>query len=164
MQDETAGNAHVEATHVPRRKQLGDQNHPTKEVNNNSNARRHHTVTETRSCGKTGNACKPGYMGKNATDRRKARRREAAAKAAAVAKEQVLIERWESRIGALDRVSAISRRLDEMRAEEMRLLLERDDLVVALRDVDVPWTHLAARTGLSRQALNKRLAVAADRA
>ena len=121
-------------------------------------------VTEARSCGKTRIACKPSYMGKNATDRRKARRREAAAKAAAAAKEQVLVERWESRIGALDRVSAISRRLDEMRAEEMRLLLERDDLVVALRDVDVPWTHLAARTGLSRQALNKRLAVAADRA
>ncbi|MCR2817397.1 hypothetical protein NQ166_00960 [Microbacterium sp. zg.Y1090] len=50
-----------------------------------------------------------------------------------------------------------------MRAEELRLLLERDDLVVALRDVDVPWTHLAARTGLSRQALIKRLVVSADR-
>lgn len=121
-------------------------------------------MAETQSCGKTKIACKPGYVGKNATDRRKTRRREAAAKAAAAAKEQVLVERWGSRIGALDRVSAISRRLDAMRAEEVRLLLERDDLVVALRDVDVAWMHLAARTGLSRQALNKRLAVAADRA
>ena len=120
-------------------------------------------VADTPSCGKSTIACKPGYVSKNATDRRKARRKEAAAKATAAAKEQVLAERWGSRLGALDRVSAISRRLDEMRAEELRLLAERDDLVFALRDVDVPWTHLAARTGLSRQALTKRMVVAMDR-
>lgn len=102
-------------------------------------------------------------MGKNATDRRKARRKEAAARAAAAAKERVLGQRWGSRLGALDRVSEISRRLEEMRAEELRLLVERDDLVIALRDVDVPWTHLAARTGLSRQALTKRLTMSAER-
>lgn len=86
-------------------------------------------------------------MGERATDRRKARRREAAAKSLAAVNEQVLIEGWGSRLGALDRVSEISRRLDAMRAEETHLLLERDTLVAALRDVEVPWTHLASRTG-----------------
>lgn len=103
--------------------------------------------------------CKPGYMGKNATARRKTRRREAAEQAAAAAREQVLTDRWGSRTDALSRLSAVSRQLELLRAEELALLDERDGLIVALRGVNVPWTNLAGRTRLSRQALTKRLAM-----
>lgn len=99
-------------------------------------------------------------MSKRATDRRKARRREAAARSLEAAREQILVNGWGSRLGALDRVSEISRRLDALRTEQDQLLLERDALVAALREVEVPWTHLASRTGLSRQALTKRLTAA----
>lgn len=51
-------------------------------------------VADTPSFGKPPIACKPGYVSKNATDRRKARRKEAAAKATPAAKDQVLAERW----------------------------------------------------------------------
>lgn len=156
MPDDRSTNEHPDPT--------ADRTHLRLETKEQSNARRHQLVGDPPSCGMTGIACKPGYVGKNATDRRKARRREAAAKAVTAAKEQVLIERWGSRLGALDRVSEISRRLDELRADELRMLLERDDIVVALRDVEVPWTHLASRTGLSRQALNKRLMAAQEQA
>jgi len=82
-------------------------------------------------------------------------RREADKLAAAASR---LVRKWGSQATALDRISALSRDLENLHREEARLLHERDDLVHWLRRCGQSWTMLSARTGLSRQALMKRMA------
>ena len=68
----------------------------------------------------------------------------------------VLEDRWGTRADALERLGYLGRSLDRLRREQDGLLLERDQLIVRLRDVGESWNSLASRTGLSRQALSKR--------
>ena len=56
----------------------------------------------------------------------------------------------------LNRLSEIAKSLVKLHREETALLRERDELIAQLRKRDVPWSTLAMRTGLSRQALSKR--------
>ncbi|GAA5203333.1 hypothetical protein GCM10025773_33210 [Microbacterium jejuense] len=78
----------------------------------------------------------------------------AAQQRAAVGKQ--LLKRWGGARGALDRLGAVSRDLEEIHREESKLLRERDDLVTLLRREGQSWNALSARTRLSRQALMKR--------
>ena len=126
----------------------------------------------------TGVACKPGCM-PNRGNSSKANRREAsyarqrqAHDAAAVRhaedREREAAERhaadamldleaaWGSRVNALKRLAEVSRIIDRLRREQDAALLERDALIAQLREVGESWNSLAARTGVSRQALNKR--------
>jgi len=83
------------------------------------------------------------------------REREAAQRHAADAMLE-LEARWGTRVDALKRLRDISLIIDRLRAEQDAALLERDQLIAQLRDVGERWNSLAARTGLSRQALSKR--------
>jgi hypothetical protein len=56
----------------------------------------------------------------------------------------------------LRRLRDLSESLVQLHREEAKLLRERDSLIADLRDQGVPWSSLAMRTGLSRQALSKR--------
>jgi hypothetical protein len=126
----------------------------------------------------TGVACKPGCMA-NRGNRNKASRREAsyarqrqAHHAAAVRHAEdgereaahrhaadAMLElqaKWGTRVDALKRHHEVSRAIDRLRLEQDAALLERDELVAQLREVGESWNSLAARTGLSRQALSKR--------
>jgi hypothetical protein len=66
---------------------------------------------------------------------------------------ELLERRWGSRTGALDKLGEVSAALARLRREESRLRSQRDELVDALRATGESWNLLAARTGLSRQAL-----------
>ncbi|MBD8023458.1 hypothetical protein [Microbacterium gallinarum] len=74
-----------------------------------------------------------------------------------LAEKSRLALRWRTDRSALDRLSTLSRELDRLHREELKLLLERDLLVARLRDSGHSWNALSARTRLSRQALMKRL-------
>ena len=63
---------------------------------------------------------------------------------------------WGGREDGLTRLSDISRQLEKLHRAEQALLHERDELVHALRRVDVSWALLSTWSGLSRQALSKR--------
>ena len=76
--------------------------------------------------------------------------REAAERVAAVVR---MARKWGSGAVALDRLSALSRELENVHREQTRLLRERDGLVGWLRRNDHSWTTISARTNLSRQAL-----------
>ena len=65
--------------------------------------------------------------------------------------------RWGTRVDALKRLGQVSQALGRLRREQDAALLERDELVAQLREVGESWNSLAARTGLSRQALSKRV-------
>lgn len=65
--------------------------------------------------------------------------------------------RWGTRVDALKRLSQVSQTLGRLRREQDAAILERDELVAQLREVGESWNSLAARTGLSRQALSKRV-------
>ena len=84
------------------------------------------------------------------------RAREAAARRAAAAQSAVT-DRWGTRADALDRLSHVGHALGRLRLEEDALVSERDELITRLRDAGESWNSLAARTGLSRQALSKRI-------
>jgi len=56
----------------------------------------------------------------------------------------------------LRRLRDLSESLVQLHREEAKLLRERDSLIADLRGQGVPWSSLAMRTGLSRQALSKR--------
>lgn len=126
----------------------------------------------------TGVACKPGCMANRGiaskAGRREAsyarqrqahdsaaiqhaddREREAARRHAADAL-LALETRWGTRADALKRLTQVSQTLSRLRVEQDAALLERDDLIAQLREVGENWNSLAARTGLSRQALSKR--------
>ena len=64
--------------------------------------------------------------------------------------------RWGTRADALKRLSEVSQGIVRLRLEQESALLERDKLIARLREVGESWNSLAARTGLSRQALSKR--------
>ncbi|GAA1970816.1 hypothetical protein [Microbacterium deminutum] len=100
------------------------------------------------------------------------RQREANVKAAAAAKERAAevvrlqhepggrreLERvWGSEQEALRRLRDISKQLDKLHRAERVLLDERDRLVDVLRGRDVSWAMLSTWSGLSRQALSKRI-------
>ncbi|CDJ99078.1 hypothetical protein MIC448_1140032 [Microbacterium sp. C448] len=61
-----------------------------------------------------------------------------------------------TQLAELKRLSEISKSLVKLHREETALIAERDGLISRLRRQDVPWSSLAMRTGLSRQALSKR--------
>jgi len=126
----------------------------------------------------TGVACKPGCVA-NRGNSDKAKRREAsytrqrqkhdaatirhADEAARAAAEQYaaaamfdLEARWGTRADALKQLGEVSQGIELLRREQDAAVLERDELVSRLREVGESWNSLAARTGLSRQALGKR--------
>ena len=126
----------------------------------------------------TGVACKPGCMA-NRGDSGKGNRREASyarqrrAHAAAALRHADDLEREASqrhaadamlevqaklgtRVDALKRLAELSRTIDRPRSEQAAALFERDELIAQLREAGESWNSLAARTGLSRQALSKR--------
>lgn len=126
----------------------------------------------------TGVTCKPGCMANRgnsnkasrseasyarlrlahdaATERRNEdRQREAAQRHAADAMLE-LQAKWGTRVDALERLHDVSRTIDRLHREQVAARLERDELIAQLRDVGESWNSLAARTGLSRQALSKR--------
>lgn len=57
----------------------------------------------------------------------------------------------------LRRLGDLSMSLVRLHREEAKLLRERDALIAKLRAQDVQWSSLSMRTGLSRQALSKRV-------
>jgi hypothetical protein len=61
-----------------------------------------------------------------------------------------------TRVDALKRLAEVSRTIDRLRSEQDMALVERDELMVQLREAGESWNSLAARTGLSRQALSRR--------
>lgn len=81
---------------------------------------------------------------------------EAAARRAAAAESAVLV-RWGTRADALDRLSQIGQILGRLRLQQDALVSERDELITHLRKTGVSWNQVASRTGLSRQALSKRV-------
>ncbi|GAB3396934.1 hypothetical protein GCM10027568_32040 [Humibacter soli] len=81
---------------------------------------------------------------------------EAAAHGAAAA-ESAARARWGARDDALDRLSQVGRILGRLRFEQDALVSERDELIAHLREKGVSWNQIASRTGLSRQALSKRV-------
>lgn len=64
--------------------------------------------------------------------------------------------KWGTRVDALKRLHDLSLIIERLRNEQNAALLERDELIAQLREVGESWNSLAARTGLSRQALSKR--------
>lgn len=60
--------------------------------------------------------------------------------------------RW---LAELSRLSEIAKSLVKLYREETALLRGRDELIAQLRKQGVPWSTLATRTGLSRQALSE---------
>jgi hypothetical protein len=66
------------------------------------------------------------------------------------------LERKKEQQTELSRLSEIAKSLVKLHREETALLRERDELIAQLRKQEVPWSTLAMRTGLSRQALSKR--------
>jgi hypothetical protein len=61
-----------------------------------------------------------------------------------------------TRVDALKRLAEVSRTIDRLRSEQDVALVERDELIVRLREAGESRDSLAARTRLSRQALSKR--------
>jgi hypothetical protein len=83
------------------------------------------------------------------------REREAAQRHAAHAMLE-LQAKWGTRVDALKRLHEVSRIIDRLRTEQDAALTERDALIAQLREVGESLNSLAARTGLSRQALSRR--------
>jgi len=73
---------------------------------------------------------------------------------------EALEDGWGGRTRALSALDELSQALVRLQREEVKLRAQRDELIDALRAVGASWTLLALRTGLSRQALIKRRAVA----
>ncbi|MFE1644296.1 hypothetical protein ACFM35_01790 [Microbacterium sp. P01] len=82
---------------------------------------------------------------------------ERAASELRAADERRLLRRWGTLRGALERLSVVSRELERVHREEMKLLHERDELILLMRSNGESWNALSARTKLSRQALMKRV-------
>lgn len=68
-----------------------------------------------------------------------------------------LEDRWGTRADALERLDHLGRAIGRLQHEQDVLRAERDELVAQLRQVGESWNSLAARTGLSRQALSQRI-------
>lgn len=62
-----------------------------------------------------------------------------------------------AQLSDLKRLREISKSLARLHRDEAILLDQRDALIAQLRKQDVSWSSLAMRTGLSRQALSKRM-------
>lgn len=72
--------------------------------------------------------------------------------------------KWGTRVDALKRLHEISRTIGRLHDEQVVLRLERDELIAQLREVGESWNSIAARTGITRQALSKRSQVFVPRA
>jgi hypothetical protein len=96
--------------------------------------------------------------------RHDAERERVAAQRHTAAAMTVLEERWGTRADALDRLGHLGRTIGRLQAEQDILRTERDELIASLRQVGESWNSLAARTGLSRQALSQRITDANRRA
>ena len=127
----------------------------------------------------TGVRCKPPCMGNRGISskvkrrsnsyERQRRQHDAAAIRHAVEQERLaaqrhadgalseLEDRWGTRADALERLGHLGRAIGRLQREQNVLRAERDELVVQLRQVGESWNSLAARTGLSRQALSQRI-------
>lgn len=68
-----------------------------------------------------------------------------------------LESRWGGRGQAIAHLRRVAQSLDELRLQETALVAQRDQLVQLLRDSGGSWDSLVAITGLSRQALSKRM-------
>ena len=68
-----------------------------------------------------------------------------------------LRESWGGEREALSRALVITAEFESLRRRQGALLSERDRLITLLRDAGHSWNTLASRTGLSRQALSKRV-------
>lgn len=113
-------------------------------------------------------ACQPGYMarGRRNAKREAAETRAAEAESAAAddrvaaesraARNRQLLRRWGTPHGALDRLGALSKELERLHRDQVKLLEERDDLIELLRSHGQNWATLSSRAKLSRQALAKR--------
>lgn len=64
---------------------------------------------------------------------------------------------WGGRDKAIAHLRGLAQSLNELRLKERALVAERDDLVELLRSSGGSWDSLVAITGLSRQALSKRI-------
>lgn len=129
--------------------------------------------------GMTGVACKPGCMSKR-RDSATAKRRELSYArqrqehdAAAIRRAEQRVQReadrrtaaalrelefhWGGRGQAIAHLRGLAHSLDELRLQERALVAERDQLVELLRNSGDSWDSLVAITGLSRQALSKRM-------
>lgn len=84
--------------------------------------------------------------------------RESQAAMEQAAQQRRLDRRWGDSRSGLDRLSALSRDLENLHRDEAKLLRERDELVSWLRGRGQSWVSLSSRTKLSRQALMKRSA------
>ena len=137
------------------------------------------SVDGSQSLALSGMPCKQGCMARSRYAQPNARReeayrrqREANDAAAAVARERAKelaeAERsaaahrdlqlvWGGREDGLTRLRDISRQIEKLHRAERSLLQERDELVHTLRRVDVSWALLSTWSGLSRQALSKRV-------
>lgn len=142
-------------------------------------------MSGSRSIAMSGMSCKQGCMARSRYTKPKARREEAyrrqreanekaasaardRAKAIAEAQRSELAGRnlqlvWGGRDDALARLRDLSRQLEKLHRAEEALLHERDELVDALREVEVSWALLSSWSGLSRQALSKRTRPASTR-
>jgi hypothetical protein len=85
-----------------------------------------------------------------------ARERDAEQRNAADAMSE-LQAKWGTRVDALKLLQDVSRTIDRLREEQNAAVRRRDELIAQLRGVGESWNSLAARTGLSRQALSKRI-------
>lgn len=74
-----------------------------------------------------------------------------------------LKSRWGGRDQAIAHLRGLAHSLDELRLQESALVAERDELVELLRNSGGSWNSLVAITGLSRQALSKRMTGSNDR-
>jgi len=68
-------------------------------------------------------------------------------------------EKQKAQQAELRRLGDLSKSLVKLHREEAKLLKERDALIATLRAQDVSWSSLSMRTGLSRQALSKRVTI-----
>jgi hypothetical protein len=62
-----------------------------------------------------------------------------------------------SSVTGLQRLGELSTRLTELHSEESEILRERDRVIDDLRVLETSWNLIALRSGVSRQALSKRM-------
>jgi hypothetical protein len=64
---------------------------------------------------------------------------------------------WGGREEALQRLRDVASTIERLRREQDVARAERDQLITRLRNAGESWNSLVALTGLSRQALSRRI-------